>query len=352
MRIRYYDYLETIAMFLVITMHQGWLKNTLACSISMALAPMAVPLFFMIHGALLLTKDASPAKQAKRILRVLLQMLFWNTVYLLLSMVHGLISPSQIGLGFLLRYYVGNVNPTGIPSSHFWFLHALLVIYFLFPLLDACKKQNEKVLKYVMLLCFVLSFVREAVLVYGNFFCQKFLGKPLVTDWLIARVGPYFNAVFWFIAGFYLSRWLREHPELKEHKAKYICLALCCVALGFALQLVDRYVSYGSFKYNWKPLPGQYEKFGALILAFSFFFIFSLIEFKDGRFYSLIRSISSHTQDIFYIHVIYTKLFLVYLYRSDLCGVWMNYARSLTALVLSYLTGLLLSKIPLIKKLL
>lgn len=352
MRIRYYDHLETIAMFLVITMHQGWVPNTIPASASMSLAPMAVPLFFMIHGALLLSKDATPAKQIRRILRVLLQLVFWNTVYLLISLVHGLITPSQLSLGFLFRYYVGNVDPSGIPSGHFWFIHALLVIYFLFPLLDACKKQSEKVLKYVMLLCFVLSFVRAELLVYGNFFCQKLLGKPLVTNWLITRVGPYFNAVFWFIAGFYFSRWLREHPELKEHKKKYIALALCAVVAGLALQLISRYLAFGSFKFSWKPLPEQYEKPGTLILAFSFFFIFSLIDFKESRFYAVVRSISMHSRDIFYIHVIYTKLIYVYFFDSALASIWMNYARSLAALVLSYLTGLLLHQIPLIKKIL
>ena len=352
MRIRYYDYLETLAMFLVITMHQGWLKGTLACSISMSLAPMAVPLFFMIHGALLLSKDATPKKQANRILRMLLQLVLWNTVYLLTSLAHGLISPSQIGLRFLFRYYIGNVNPSGIPSSHFWFIHALLVIYFLFPLLAACKKQSEKVLRYMMALCFALSFLREALLVYGNFFCQKLLGQPLVTDWLISRISPYCNAVFWFLAGHFFSRWLQSHPGLKAHKKKCILLAFCVIVLGFGLQLLDRYVAYGTLNYNWKPLPGQYEKPGTLLLALSFFFIFSLIAFKDSRIYRLIRSVSTRTQAIFYIHVIYTKLFFVYFYRSEISGVWMNYARSLAVLILSYLTGLLLSRIPLLKKLL
>lgn len=351
MRIRYYDYLEALAMFLVITMHQGWLKNTIPCSISMSLAPMAVPLFFMIHGALQLNKEATPAKQARRILRVLVQMVFWNTVYLLISLAVGLIDPSQIGLRFLFRYYVGNVNPSGIPSGHFWFLHALLVIYFLYPLLDACKKQNENVLKYVMILCFVLSFVREALLVYGNFFCRKIFDQPLVTDWLISRISPYCNAVFWFIAGFRFSRWLQENPGLKEQKKKYILPILCCIVVGFALQLLDRYVAYGAFKYNWRPLPGQYEKPGTLILAFSFFFLFSLISFKDSRIYAVVKSISIHSLDIFYIHVIYTKLFQIYLYDSALAGVWMNYARSLAALILAYLTGQLLRRIPGIRKL-
>ncbi len=350
MRIRYYDWLESLAIFLVLSFHQVWLKGTVASSISMAFVPMAVPLFFMVHGALLFTKEASAAKQTKRFFRVLLQLYFWNTVYLVVSLATGLTDPSEITPGFLFQYYFCKADSSGITSGHLWFIYALLVLYCLYPLLDACKKQNEKVLRYVMICCFVLSFIRDEVLVYGDFLCQKLFGQPLVTEWLLSRVGPYFNAVFWFIAGFYLSRWLRQHPELKQKKKKYIPLALCGIALGIGLLLLERYVIFGSLKYNWKPLPNQYEKLGTLVLAFSTFFLFSLIEFKDGRLYSAAKSISIHSQDIYYIHVIFARLAYVHLYHYQRAGVWQNYLRALIVLILSYLTGQLLRRIPLVKK--
>ena len=63
------------------------------------------------------------------------------------------------------------------------------------------------------------------------------------------------------------------------------------------------------------------------------------------------RSSSIHSQDIFYIHVIFAKLFYFHFYHYTLAGVWMNYARALVVLLLSYLTGQLLRKIPGVKKL-
>lgn len=352
MRIRYYDYLESLAIFLVLSFHQVWLKGNVPASISMSFVPMAVPLFFMVHGALLFTREASAGKQVRRFLRVLLQLYVWNTVYLIVSLVSGLTDPSEITLGFLFRYYFCKADSSGVTSGHLWFIYALLVLYCLYPMLDACKKHDERVLKYVCAACFVLSFVREELLVYGNFLCERIFGQPLVTDWLLSRVGPYFNAVFWFISGYYLSQWLKDQPKLKEQKKKYILLSLCGILLGLGLLLLERYVVFGSIDYNWKPLPDQYEKLGTLVMALSTFTLFSLIDFKDGRLYSVAKSISIHSQDIFYIHVIFAKLFYVHFYTHKIANVGTNYLRALVILILSYLTGQLLRRIPGIRKLL
>ena len=66
MRVRYYDYLKTIAMFLVLSFHQVWIKGNTPASVSMSFVPMAVPLFFMVHGALVFPKETTVKKPANR----------------------------------------------------------------------------------------------------------------------------------------------------------------------------------------------------------------------------------------------------------------------------------------------
>lgn len=351
MRIRYYDYLESLAIFIVLSFHQVWIRGNLPASIAMSFVPMAVPLFFMVHGALLFPKDASPEKQKKRFLRVLFQLYAWNTIYLIVSVLTGLTAPSEITPRFLFQYYFCKADSSGITSGHLWFIYALLVLYALYPVLDACKKHNEKVLKYVALVCFVCSFIREEILVYLNYFCQLITGEELLTEWLLSRVGPYFNAVFYFIFGYFLSRWLTEHPKLKENRKKYALFSLLGILIGVALLILERYVVFGSVNYNWKPLPDQYEKIGTLIMAVSTFVLFSLFDFKNERFYAIARTISIHSLDIFYIHVIYARLARVFLYDYKISGVWQNYLRALIILILSYCTGQLLRKIPVVKRL-
>ena len=65
-RVLYFDALETLSIFLVVSVHSVWLNGSVPASISMSLSPAAVPVFFMVHGALLLRKDFSWKNSAKR----------------------------------------------------------------------------------------------------------------------------------------------------------------------------------------------------------------------------------------------------------------------------------------------
>lgn len=351
MRIRYYDYLESLAIFIVLSFHQVWIRGDLPATISMSFVPMAVPLFFMVHGALILRKEPSTSKQVKRFLKVLCQLYIWNTIYLLVSVATGLTSLSEITPGFLFRFYFCRADCSGITSGHLWFIYALLVLYALYPMLMACKNQNEKILKYVLIVCFFVSFVRQEILVYVNFICQKFFGAVLPDEKEILGHGSYFNPLFFFLYGYFLTEWLKKHPQLKEKRKLYAPLALLGVLVGIALLVLERYVVFGTVNYNWKPLPDQYKKIGTLIAATSCFVLFSLFDFKNDKVYAVAKTISLHSLDIFYIHVIYARLARVYLYSPQLSGVWQNYLRALIILVLSYLTGLILRKIPIVKRL-
>lgn len=357
MRIKYYDWLEAFAIFLICSVHAVWLKGTVAASISMSLVPMAVPIFFMVHGALLLTKEASPKKQLKRFGKVAAQVFGWNTVYLLVSIAAGLVDPSTITLGFLYNYYIVFLDSTGVTSGHLWFIYALLAVYAFFPILDACKQKSEKMLKYVWIICFISSFVRYEALVYGTYFGQLIFGENKTFDLEefmrnLSPMGEYANCILYFITGYFLSQWVRRNPRVKEQRVKYWLLAGVTVAAGLALLMVERYLDFGQFKYNWKPLPHQYERLGSLMMASGMFVIFSLIEFKDGKLYDLVRTISLHTLDIYYIHIIYVRFLYLYFYRYEYAGVLPNYIRAVVVLILSFATGQIIRRIPVLKKLL
>ena len=52
-RINYFDVLKTICIFLVIFVHYPWISESKWANLSMIITIIAVPLFFMINGALL-----------------------------------------------------------------------------------------------------------------------------------------------------------------------------------------------------------------------------------------------------------------------------------------------------------
>lgn len=357
MRIRYYDWLEAISIFLVCTIHMVWLKGTVASSVAITLVSMAVPLFFMVHGALLLNKEDPPKKQLKRYGKVLFQVVAWNAIYLAYSTAMGGVDPETITLGYLYNYFVCFANSTGINSGHLWFIYALLAVYAFFPILKACKDRSETLLKYIWVLCFFSSFVRQEVWLWGKYFGEQFFGPNKTFDFEelmrnFSPLGEYAHCILYFITGYFLSKWAKEHPAEKRQRTVRMVLAVLTLAAGIGLILLERYVEFGQLKYNWKPITALYKRVGSLVMAIGVFVLFSQINFKDGKLYKVVKTISLHTLDIYYIHVIYAWSFYQWFYRHDLASVWNNTLRAAVVMLLAFLTGQIIRRIPVLKKLL
>lgn len=345
-------------MFLVLSFHSCWLRGTVGASISMQLMPMAVPLFFMVHGALLMPRDTAPKKQLMRFGKTLMQMFAWLTIYLVISLLTGLVDPQTVGRRMLFSYYFCEGDPGGISVGHLWFIHALLVVYAFYPVLTVCKKEGGKMLRYVLLVCFAASFLREEMRTYADFFCKKIFGTPLETQEIWIQVGPYFNAVFWFLSGYCLTQWLANARLPRKRTCRI--LGICGMVLGLSMLMLERYVVFGTLKYNWKPLPQQYEKLGTLVLAFSTFFLFSQLDLNDrvstggGRIREKLlhwanagaQSISNDTMGIFYLHVIFIKYAYLWFYSWERAGVWQNYLRAAVVMALSWAVARVLHRIP------
>lgn len=357
MRIRYYDWLEAVSIFLVCTIHMVWLRGTVASTVAITLVSMAVPLFFMVHGALLLNKDDSPKKQLKRYGKVLFQVVAWNTIYLGYSVLMGGMDPENVTLGFLYNYYIRFANSTGINSGHLWFIYALLAVYAFFPILKACKDKNENLLKYIWILCFFTSFVRLEAWLWGGYFGERFFGPGNameIEDFVrnFSPLGEYAHCILFFITGYFLAKWAKAHPLEGKQRIRCMVISLLVFLAGVGLILLERYIEFGQLKYNWKPITALYKRVGSLVMAVGIFVLFSQIRFKDGWIYKIIKTISLHTLDIYYIHVIFAWSFYQWFYRHDLAGVLSNTLRAAVVMALAFLTGQIIRRIPILKKLL
>ena len=247
--------------------------------------------------------------------------------------------------------------PRASCSGHLWFIYALLSLYVFLPFIEAAKAHNEKLLKYLWLVCFISSFLRYETLVYGTYFGQMIFGQGKVFDLEefmrnLSPMGEYANCILYFLTGYFLSQWVRKNPLPTKKKTLYILLAVLVFLASIGLLMVERHIQFGKFAYNWKPLPHQYERIGSLTMAASVFFLFSQINFRDGKIYSIVKGISMRTLDVFYIHIPYCLFFNLYLRDSKFSGVLPNYIRAAIILVLSILTGKLIRKIPIVKKIL
>lgn len=144
MRRRYdFDVLRVASMLGVIYLHTAsaalrTLDNTALWGFSnvlTALATPAVPLFFMMSGALLLREDRRVDWRdvlCRRVPRLLVPLLAWSVLALAYQFIRVDRTQAMEGLKTLLR------SPAMVP---YWFLYALIPIYLLAPMIKAMTER-------------------------------------------------------------------------------------------------------------------------------------------------------------------------------------------------------------------
>lgn len=152
------DLLRILATFAVVTLHTNpfsievqfypslsyWISNVISSA-----CRFAVPVFFMISGALYLSphKELSTGRLYRRtILRMAVSYLFWSGVYALSYCFHT-------GTGKWTF-----INETLRGHYHLWFIFAITALYILTPLLRQITRSREAT-RYLLLLCLVFGFL-------------------------------------------------------------------------------------------------------------------------------------------------------------------------------------------------
>lgn len=193
-RILYFDALRLMAIIAVILIHVviappnifktnqfvWWL--TLICKSS---SNWAVPIFFMISGALLLKKDEPiSAIFLKRIPKIVLPFLVWNLVYIYFDLK---LFKTHTFIGDLINSISGQI------TYHLWFIYALVGLYIITPLLRLLiKNAQRKDIEYFLLLSFLVNTIHPIF----ERFTHIHIGIPLFF------VQGY---IIFFVLGYYLT---------------------------------------------------------------------------------------------------------------------------------------------------
>lgn len=131
------DVVKSLAILLVVSIHvsaqgieyfgPGWTASTFYDSGSRV----AVPLFFMASGALLLGKQESTLELFRRIARLLLPLVAWSMVYVALNSFYGIETE-----GGYLAWIQGPV------IYHFWFFYTIIAAYLFLPIMRGSQERN------------------------------------------------------------------------------------------------------------------------------------------------------------------------------------------------------------------
>lgn len=312
------DILKIIACFLVIVNHTNsriflsiGISPTWFLSLSyFYICKVAVPIFIMVSGALLLKKEESYKDvYRKRILK-------YAAVLVIFSLLYYLISISQNHGGFSLKEFASAMAQAPITTAY-WYLYMLLGLLIMLPIL---RKMIPNLTDTDYIYFFILTGIFHTALPM----LQHYFNMPLIYDRFKA---PLFDA---YIALFLFGHWIEEKLS-RQYFTKNISLALAgssftCLAISLALTHYEYKKNNGTdylFMDNCFYLT-------AVIPAITLFYLAKYwdISGKPYRRPKLIHHISTHTFGIYLLSdLLIRKLNFIY-------GYLVNYIHPLIAIAI------------------
>ncbi|MDR3706298.1 MAG: acyltransferase family protein [Paludibacteraceae bacterium] len=287
------DNLRAVSTFAVICLHVVGIliyNKELPISIWMignvydSLARFCVPVFFMISGSLLLSKDYTLKEFFnKRILKIIPPLIFWSFIYIFIDIfyhshvvgdVHFTLI--QIVKTIIKKLFYGSVG-------HLWFVYTLLGLYLLTPILRKWVKNSSRgELRYFLIIWLI-------TILYAAPEVKKYLPQIELLN--------FSGYVGYFVLGYYLTNY---ESKVKNLDVFLIAIGLLTTILCtyFAFSLGMDYIYFHTFlTYN------------VLITSAGIFLLFKFREFKSEIVKKVLYPISKYSYGIYLSHVFVLKIF-------------------------------------------
>ena len=351
----FYNLIKSTAIYLVILYHYGTLDIDTIASTSYSvyfnyffsgISSIAVPLFFMVNGALLLNKDYDLKKHLYKIATISILFLVWGTITLATE-------APKLGDHYSLSQFVKSVYFTKLGrTNHLWFLLAIIYIYLLFPMIKAVFDKNDfKLNTYVLGLIFIFTFgivfLTELLNISGYLLRSNTLRVVEIQTFVwFNPFNIYFSySLVYFIIGGWLAK---DITALTVKKSTCTILFLLSWLSLFLFGLVKTSLNHNVYN----TVYSGYDTVMTLVMSISFFIFSSKIKIKNPKIEKAISAVGSNTFGIYFIHVplgfwltdFYRKLSVSNYFFFDLC-----YAFLLMYLALVVTLGL--KKLPLLQRL-
>ncbi len=343
-RIYSFDAMRIIAACAVVMIHtsadyiEQYDKGTMAFitgNIFNSISRFAVPVFFMISGALMLDERKSiPAEKIlKSALQILTLIFSWSFIYTVgYNVIRPVIFNEPISLTKLLDTFFNG-------HYHMWYLYVLVGLYLITPVLRLfIKKENASLIwKYLVFSMVVLFGVLFANEIINKFFEQK--------DILLDFANNFRMEFFCEHAIFYVLGWYIVHIGLNKKTRVFLYVGGLA---GLVVSFVGTHLFY---------IKGESEFFhsnDSLNIMLYSVAVFVIIHYifinKDIALNHVWISLSSLTFGVYLIHCIYLFAFKLICKRIGfaLLEILIIFVGST---LLSFVTIFIMSKIPVIKKL-
>lgn len=287
----YYDILRIIACFLVIINHSetkvftdvGISVTWFVSAFKFLLSKIAVPIFFMISGALLLKKDDSYKKILLRIIRMIVVLLIFSVV---IPIILSRNIPSLKGILSSILVIIKRPYFTA-----YWYLYALIGLYIMTPIIRKMIKSME----------------RKDVIYYFVIWALYTGLLPFIKMYTGVEITSYFNiAIFNVYIGYYMLGYYLININLEKIKSIKIWQYILLILIPIAINLVLCYI--GDSENGTAVLNLDGYQFITVMLSSASLFLFTRrvcekVIIKNNILDKCITEIGKSTFGIYLIHV-------------------------------------------------
>ena len=356
-RYGYLDLLKVIAMLCVCLYHFPLIRHTayvrpfpadvLMLRYFRALNVVCVPLFMMVNGALVLNRPFKITRHMRRCAALFAGVYLWYIVTMAMGHLHA------NGAAYVLENWSGILRSAqyltgygGLSTSHLWFVHMLLAVYMVVPLIRAALDSTDDQVKKGMLFflgamgvfAFLLkdiSHVRAAVPVLRHLDLSALEG-----------VNPYRGMYGAMIVYFILGGMLHGNHARMLRMPWLWCAAL--VLGGSAALFAEWYLVTIRTEAMYDIVFGGYDCLPALAMTAGLFIAAAKLE--DGlnaggmRFPKVVALIGRNTLAIYYLHWIMGLTVLPYVQAPGSMAV--NLIKAAVMVLAGALMGEGLRRIP------
>ncbi|MDO4467897.1 MAG: acyltransferase family protein [Bacillota bacterium] len=324
------DFLRVLSMCLVVVIHVSNYYCRAFAHIShssffialcfSALAKAAVPIFFMISGALMLSKPYEAKKHRDRTLKLFITLVLFTIVYY-----------------FWDAYYLG-LKVDDITSLLFnprremlWFLYVIICLYISVPYIKLITDHMDKHLEKL--------FIQQWLFFNGFVYVLRFFIETKPKYFVPVISGTYYLG--YFVIGYLIIKY-KDKIDYKKYNVYYILSILFGVAILVSLSYFDS-LAQGEYieKYlNYKNLFTNIISISAFLLLYG--------NIKDKK-YSIISFLSPYSFGVYLIHGMVMNVVMRHNAYQSHSPIYMILLASLCILLITVPIVYLLKKIPFIK---
>lgn len=337
-RIAYIDLLKLIAVFIVITLHNGTWHTDFISSGNFAnvfqygirLVSEGVPLFLLVNGFLLLPRKFQLKKHLIRTLNIFIIIIIWSVIFdLFFSVLEGSTITFNSVLDTVLNTQIGDPR-TGV----LWFLQSLFVIYLFFPIVKYIYDTNFNLFKYLLLILLISRYtVSLFSIVSGATSNPIFDSLFFVVQQYSLNIGNSIYLIYFMVGGYLF----KQKDNLKY---AYVLIAAICsfaVSLGVGIFLSNK--NGATYTPNY-----LYSQITLLVILVALFLTCSKIPLKNNTINKILAIFGDNTMGIYLLHRIIIVLLNEYVPVSG--GLVVRLFMSVVTLIISCMITLIIRKIP------